>query len=157
MTQNSEKPKDPMLDFPGYLLRRASIAALAELNLRLAQLNLRHVESSLLLLIRANPGIRQGEVGNLLDIQRANMVPLVAKLESGKLITRKAIDGRSKGIWLTAAGRAMAKKANAIVQSCEQDLIERVPSELRPVVQPILLALWQGPVADWHAVAAGDS
>ena len=73
--------KDPLLDLPGYVLRRASAAALSELNQRLAPLRLRHGDAAFLLLIAAAPGSNQSEVGRILDIERANMVPLVARLD----------------------------------------------------------------------------
>ena len=135
---------DPLLELSGYLLRRASAAALNELNDRLAALGLRHTDVSLLLLIRANPGITQSQAGRLLDIQRANMVPVVARLEKRGLIKRTPVDGRSRAIRLTAAGGMLAKKSFAVVQALDQDLIRRVPAKLRQAVRPILLALWQG-------------
>ena len=135
---------DPLLELPGYLLQRASAAALSELNDRLAALGLRHTDVSLLLLIRANPGITQSQAGRMLDVQRANMVPLVARLAKRGLLQRTPVDGRSRAIRLTAAGRTLAKKSFTVVKAFEQELIERVPAKLRQAVQPILLALWQG-------------
>ena len=135
---------DPLLELSGYLLRRASAAALNELNDRLAALGLRHTDVSLLLLIRANPGITQSQAGRLLDIQRANMVPVVARLKKRGLIKRTPVDGRSSAIRLTAAGRMLANKSFAVVQALDHDLIGRVPAKLRQAVRPILLALWQG-------------
>ncbi len=135
---------DPLLELPGYLLKRASAAALNSLNHRLAALELRHTDVSLLLLIRTNPGITQSQAGRMLDIQRANMVPLVARLEKRGLLRRTPVDGRSRAIRLTAAGRTLAKKSLAVVRAFERDLLDRVPAKLRQAVQPILLALWRG-------------
>lgn len=148
MAKRSENPSDPLFMFPGYLLRRASVAALADLNERLSKFSLRHAEFSLLQLVKANPGIKPSEAGRVLDIQRANMVPLVARLEKRGLLTRTPIDGRSQAINLTAQGRALAKKAFAVVEACEKDLIEKVPLDLRSAVTPILLALWKGGLAE---------
>ena len=50
-----------------------------ELARRLAPLDLRQTDVSVLLLVAENPGITQSEVGKALDIQRANMAPLVAR------------------------------------------------------------------------------
>ena len=79
---------DPLATLPGYVLRRASTAALSGLNRRLAPLGLRHVDASLLLILGARPGTTQSEAGRLLDIQRANMVPIVARLETRGLVGR---------------------------------------------------------------------
>ncbi len=135
--------KDPLLLLPGYLLRRASAASLSELNQRLADLQLRHTDVSLLLLIEANPGITQSDAGRLLDVQRANMVPFIARLEALGLISRRQVDGRSQGLSLTAGGDALTHKAQAVIDAYEAELISRVPSELREHLVPILLALWQ--------------
>ena len=45
------------------------------------------------------------EIGKVLDIQRANMVPLLARLEAAGLIAREPIDRKSQAILLTARGR----------------------------------------------------
>ncbi len=143
MANANDKLTDPLLEFPGYLLRRASIAVLGGLNQRLEAFDLRHTESSLLQLIRANPGIKQSDACRALEIKRANMVPLVAKLEARGLISRTPIDGRSQAIALTKAGRELANAAFAVIQTFERQLTERVPKHLRSAIAPILLALWR--------------
>lgn len=134
--------RDPLSILPGYILRRASSAGGAELSRRLALLDLRTVDMSVLLLVEANPGITQSELGRMLDIQRANMNPIASGLSERKLIVREAVDGRSQGLTLTASGDVLATQAKAIVQAFETELIERVPPDLRPHVLPVLKALW---------------
>jgi DNA-binding MarR family transcriptional regulator len=136
--------RDPLKSYPGYLLRRASSALTAELTRRLADLDLRIAEMSVLLLVGANPGITQSELGRLLDIQRANMTPLAVRLRDRGLITRQAVDGRSQGLALTGAGTGLASQARAIAEHFEHELVDRVPAHLRPHVLPILSALWLG-------------
>lgn len=134
--------RDPLSILPGYILRRASAAVGAELSRRLALLDLRTVDMSVLLLVEANPGITQSELGRMLDIQRTNMNPIASGLSERKLIVREAVDGRSQGLTLTASGDVLATQAKAIVQAFETELIERVPPDLRPHVLPVLKALW---------------
>lgn len=133
---------DPLLSLPGYVLRRASAATLAELNQQLAPLGLRHADVALLILVDACPGLTQSEAGRLLDIQRANMVPFVGRLRRRGLVERRRVDGRSQALALTDSGRAVLARANAVVTAYERALLRRVPSALRPQVLPILLALW---------------
>jgi len=140
----AENAKDPLMRFPGYLMRRASLAAVADLNERLSAHELRHTDVTLLQLIRANPGIKQSDAGKSLSVKRANMVPLVARLEKRALIARTPIDGRSFGMKLTARGRALAKKSLSVVEEYERELMDRVPAELQQYVAPILIALWIG-------------
>ena len=137
--------KDPLANLPGYVLRRASAAALADLNQRLEPLKLRHADVAFLLLIDASPGISQSEAGRILEIQRANMVPFVSRLERRGLLDRTKLDGRSQALRLTAAGRTMLAKARRVIGVFEASLMNRVPEEMRPMVLPILMALWKGP------------
>ena len=115
---------DPLRVLPGYLLRRASSAALADLNRRLEEVGLRHAEASLLVLLAANPGTTQSALGRQLDIQRANMAPLVARLDARGFISRKPVDGRSEGLHLTPAGERSAADALAAMTAHEAALLE---------------------------------
>jgi DNA-binding MarR family transcriptional regulator len=134
---------DPLPTYPGYALRRAANATAAELAGRLAEVWLRQSDVSVLMLIEANPGVTASAVGRQLDIQRANMVPLLNRLEKVGLIERAPIDRKSFGLALTAPGRERVGKAKAIVEAFEAELIERVPGEHRAHLLPALEALWR--------------
>ena len=134
---------DPLLGLAGYVLRRASSAALAELNARLARLRLRHADVAMLMLIEATPGISPSEAGRVLDIQRANMVPFVARLEGRGVLRRRQVDRRSRALALTPRGRLLLRRARRVVAAHEAALLSQVPARLRPLVLPVLLALWR--------------
>lgn len=153
-TVRSARMKDPLSTLCGYLLQRASSAALGELNHRLAPLGLRHAGVALLMLVEARPGITQSQAGRVLDIQRANMVPFVARLERLGVIRRRQVDGRSQALELTSRGRLLLERARRVVAAHEAELLERVPEKLRPLVLPVLMALWQG---EARAAVAGGS
>ena len=136
--------KDPLVALCGYLLQRAAANALAELNQRLAPLGLRHAGVAMLMLVEARPGITQSEAGRILDIQRANMVPFVARLEALGVIRRRQVDGRSQALELTGRGRMLLERARGVVAAHEAQLLGRVPGKLRPMVLPVLMALWRG-------------
>lgn len=133
---------DPLASLPGYLLRRASTASLAELNQRLAEIEINHVDASLLILLGHNPGLTQSEAGRVLGVQRANMVPLIARNEARGWLVRQQVDGRSQGLSLSAEGQEQMQRTRAIIGLFEERLMERVPPELRPHVVPILGYLW---------------
>jgi DNA-binding MarR family transcriptional regulator len=137
--------KDPLAKLPGYVLRRASGATLNELNRRLEPLKLRHADVAFLLLIDSNPRISQSDAGRILDIQRANMVAFVARLERRGLVERTKVDGRSQAVALSAEGRVLLGKVRRIVDKFEHSLMDRVPEKMRPMVLPILTALWGRP------------
>ncbi len=136
--------KDPLRDFPGYALRRASVRQMAELATRLAPLELSFTEASILLMIAANPGTTLSAMGKILDIKRANMTPLVARIESRGLVERTPINGRSQGLSLSLKGLALHQKLIEVISDFEESLCERVPEHLRPSLLPILKALWEG-------------
>ena len=135
--------RDPLPSYPGYALRRAANATAAELAGRLAPLGLRQSEFSVLMLIAANPGVTASAIGRALDIQRANMVPLLKRLEDAGLIARAPIDGKSQGLDLTAEGKARLGRARTVVEAFEAELIARVPPEHRAHLLPALEALWR--------------
>ena len=130
---------DPLEKRLGYLLRRASAANMAELGAALVPLDLRPAEASILLVIDANPGCTQSDVGRLLGIQRANMAPLISGLVARDLISKTPIDGRTQSLALTSEGkkkadfaeRAMASNDAGILARLGEDLGERLTQALR--------------------------
>ncbi len=105
----------PLTNHVGYALRRAQLAVFADFITMLNQVDLRPGQFSVLTLIGENPGIVQRQVCETLDIKPANFVPLFAELERRRLTKREAIDGRSKGLYLTAKGRALTARAQELV------------------------------------------
>ena len=134
---------DPLSAYPGYLLRRAANATAADLAARLAKLDLRQSDASALMLIGANAGVTASAIGRELDIQRANMVPLLNRLEDADLIERSPLDGKSQGLDLTPAGRVKLAEARAVIEAFEAEMIARIPAEHRPHLLPALEALWR--------------
>ena len=133
---------DPLRQFPGYSLRRAASAMMAEFSARLAPLGLRFAESSAMLAIAGNAGITASQLGRMLDIQRANMVPLIARLEDAGLLRRIPLDGKSHALELTGAGEGKLAEVRAVIAEFEQWLIAKVPEEHRAHLKPALDALW---------------
>ncbi len=127
---------------PGYALRRAANAMMAELARRLGTIDLRIAEASVLLLIDGRTDATASEIGRILDIQRANMVPLLNRLEEAGLIERRPIDGKSQAVLLTGAGRARRHEADAITTAFEEDLMARIAPGHRDHLVPALDALW---------------
>jgi len=135
-------PVDPLRDLPGYALRRASSAAMQKLARELTPLDLRPSEASVLLVIEANANITQSEIGRMLEIAGANMAPLVSRLEKRELVERQPVDGRSHGLGLTAAGRALCVRAKKVMKSHEDNLLAKIPPALRAAFISTLQALW---------------
>jgi DNA-binding MarR family transcriptional regulator len=134
---------DPLSDLPGYALRRAANAMMGELAARLETIDLRLSDATVLLVVGTRADLTSSDIGRMLDIQRANMVPLLHRLEDAKLIARQPIDGKSFGLDLTAPGRKQLAEARAVVETFEAELIARVPEAHRPHLLPALEALWR--------------
>ena len=124
-------------------MRRAATAAGAELAARLAEIELRQVDASVLMLVEENPHVTASAVGRQLDIQRANMVPLLKRLEDAGDIRRIPIDGKSQGLELTARGTAHLAEAKVIIMEFEQKLLKRIPAQHREHLLPALEAIWR--------------
>jgi len=132
---------DPLSSLPGYLLRRAANAMMAELAARLAALDLRISEATVLLLLDGRTDLTSADIGKILDIQRANMVPLLARLENAGLIRREPLDRKSLAILLTDEGRTRRAGVDTMTREFEYDLLARIPPDHRPHLVPALQAL----------------
>ena len=135
-------PIDPLKDYPGYSLRRASAVNMAKLARRFAAIDLRPTEASVLMVVDANPNITQSEIGKMLDIASANMAPLVSRLADRDLVERLPIDGRSNGLVLTSIGTSIAARAKRAVVTHEEELIARIPATRRKALLAALRTLW---------------
>lgn len=135
---------NPVASRLGYQLRRASVVMMADLHEHLAPTGLRQAEVTILLLIGANPGCRQGAVGDMLGIQRSNMVPLVAGLIDKGLVARTRADGRSTALTLTRKGCGMVQTANRLIDRHEAAFLARLDAKRVPGLLAALEALSGG-------------
>jgi len=110
---------------------------------RLADLDLRISDATVLLVIVSNPGVRQSAICKALDIARANIAPLIARLDKRSLIDRKPLDGRSHGLELTPEGQRVAAQVMTIVEEHERSILHKIPEELREPFMQALGHLWQ--------------
>ncbi|MFZ2998611.1 MarR family winged helix-turn-helix transcriptional regulator [Sphingobium sp.] len=111
---------DPIASRLGYLLRRASSVMMGNLGASLAQMGLRPVEATILIVVAANPDCSQSDIGRMLGIKRANMVPLIAGLIGKDYVRKARVDGRSQALSLTDAGQAICHQADAVMTAHEE-------------------------------------
>jgi DNA-binding MarR family transcriptional regulator len=132
---------DPISHLPGYALRRASNAMMAAFARALEPTGLRASEATALTLIKANPGIAQSRLCAALDIQSANMTPMLTRLEQRELVERKPVNGRTNGLYLTGKGASVANLVHTIIDAHEAALVARIPDQHRAHLLPALRAL----------------
>jgi DNA-binding MarR family transcriptional regulator len=134
---------DPLEGLPGYALRRASALSMAQLARRLEALELRTTEVTVLMVIDANPGVTQSEIGKLLEIASANLAPLAGRLEERNLIARERVDGRSQGLSLSESGKRLTQRAKKAMNEHEASLLAKVPTSQRSAFLSALHAIWK--------------
>ena len=108
----------------GYNLRHAHGVQKQRFAAVFAPLGIRPVTLSVLGTIYENPGITQADLGKKLRIKRANMVPVMAELESRNLIARRPSDNdrRAHVVALTPAGMKLTLKLLELHRRLEEDL-----------------------------------
>jgi DNA-binding MarR family transcriptional regulator len=99
----------------GFVLRLAQVAVFKDLLAALTPFEFRLADFSALLVIEANPGLKQQALGEALRIKRPNLVAIIDQLEERGLVQRGAVPGdrRSYALSLTPAGVALLQKAKA--------------------------------------------
>ncbi|MFC2954202.1 MarR family winged helix-turn-helix transcriptional regulator [Marinicaulis aureus] len=137
---------EPLEKFLGYQLRRVSAACMAHLANALTAQNLSPTLGTVLLMIKANPGATQARIGRSLAMQRANIAPLIARLEHDGLIVRKVCDGRSFGLACTPKGEALGKRVRQIITDHEAELFRALTEDEQKQLLDLLIKM-RGSVA----------
>ena len=122
--------------FIGYHLKRASNAVLTDLARVLKPFELRMITYSALVLIVDNPGLRQSQLADAMDVERPNLVVIVDQLERRALITRDTVpnDRRAYALRPTKAGRQLYERAVKAVTAHEVALLENIPPEAQKLI-----------------------
>jgi DNA-binding MarR family transcriptional regulator len=123
-------------------MRRASGLVMADLASALGELDLKISEASVLVVIGENAGRSQSEIGRRLGIQRANMAPLVGKLEQRGLLVRGQATGRSTGLTLSPQGEALAQTVRQLIQDHEDRMFAALDPDERRALARLLKRLW---------------
>ena len=111
----------------GFNLRRAHQCAWRQYVSVIGEKNIRPGLFSMLVLVGANPGIAQIELGTHLGIDKASIVALLDRLEKAGLLERcrSVRDRRRQGIFLTSRGCAELEELIVQVRSLERQMASR--------------------------------
>ncbi len=112
----------------GYFLRRLQIEIFRDFIEALAEFDVRPAQFSVLVLIGANPGRSQAEIGKALNIERARLAKMLNELERRRWVRRRSAvnDGRSHSLFLTPAGREKLEQMKALADRHERRLAVRL-------------------------------
>jgi DNA-binding MarR family transcriptional regulator len=139
-----QKPTDLNSDFLesllGYNARRASLTILSVVFERMAALDLRPVEFSMLSLIHHNPGVTSRRLSEALAIQPPNLVGKVANMLAKGWITRQtdSQDKRALVLTLTPAGVVVIEQAEKLVVELESAASVQLTTEERETLIHLL-------------------
>ena len=131
-TENTASVQDTTLRrFLGYHMKRAFNVIQADLAATLKPFELRMLTYTALVLIVDNPGLRQSQLADAMDIERPNLVVIIDELERRELITRDRVptDRRAYALNPTLAGRRLCEKAVAAVAAHEDRLLAGLDAE----------------------------
>lgn len=123
--EQDELPLGPLETCFGFRLRRAWNILQRDFYKTVRGVGIKQGSVAVLSVISANPGIRQGTVSRLLDVQRTNMVRLIDELSEAGWINRGTVpnDRRSVSLTLTPAGQHLLDKALVQIAAHEARLL----------------------------------
>ncbi len=123
----------------GYHLRRAQVSAFQNFAEVVGPAELTPGQFGVLVVVEANPGLSQTQLGNALGIDRSTVVAVIDRLESRGLLTREPSpnDRRSHALHLSRAGAEALKRLAERVREHERTIAR----DLTDAEQASLIAL----------------
>jgi DNA-binding MarR family transcriptional regulator len=126
----------------GYELRLAQRAVFADFAVTVGRETSPGV-FGILVIIDANPGLKQTELSTAVGLDRSSMVPVIDKLEARKLVVRKPSesDRRSYGLFLTRGGVTLLARLKRRVLVHEAQVAKRLTARERATLMSLLARL----------------
>jgi DNA-binding MarR family transcriptional regulator len=123
----------------GYSVR-AQVRVFQDFAAQMASLGLTPGQLGALLLVEANHGLSQTQLGAALGIDRSSVVPLLDRLEGQDLIRRTphASDRRTHALALTEAGTALIRRILPLLDAHERRIAADLSSSERRLLMQLL-------------------
>lgn len=115
----------------GYFARRLQVWIFQDFIRRLSAIDISPAQFSVLVVIGANPGLSQAELGATLGIERARLVRMLHRLEQRSLTQRlpSSADGRRHALQLTREGQKLVVRARTLADQHEAALKDKLGPE----------------------------
>jgi DNA-binding MarR family transcriptional regulator len=115
----------------GYNLRRAQVAVFQNFAAVVGASELTPGQFGVLVVIDANPGLSQTQLGNALGIDRSTVVAVIDRLESRGLVARQPApnDRRSHALYLSDSGNATLRRLTERVRAHEREIARDLSAE----------------------------
>jgi DNA-binding MarR family transcriptional regulator len=125
-----------------YQILRTSSLAMSRLVKNLASLQLIPSNASAILVIAANPGIIQSDLGRRLGIKRANISTIISEFSNRNLVDVKS-SGRSHLLYLSEQGKMLVPEIQEIMKQHEQNCFGQLDQKNIRIAINALLAIRQ--------------
>ena len=137
-----------LIHLVGYAASRASIELKKTFARHLGPMELKAVEFSILVLVAANPRVNQKQLGRALDVSAPNMAVTLDRMVLRGWVERirSTEDRRAQHVHLTARGRALTERAEAVAATMEDAALQRLsPAERALLIELLLKVAWPKP------------
>ena len=143
LSQRIEAPEfdlDILAELAGYQLHRAEIESYRKFLKLSRRPKMTPKQFSTLVLIGANSGISQIDVGSLLGMDRATTTAVIDKLEGRKLLTRQRskADRRKHELHLTAHGKESLKEMKSRVRAHDEEITSNLTNAEKKLLRTLL-------------------
>ncbi len=118
-------------DLIGYQLRLAQRAIFADFAQTVGATDISPGLFGILVVIGQNPGLTQQALANAAHLDRSSVVSVIDKLERRGLVSRRAVDGRSNGLYLGVAGQALLRALKRKVAQHERRVAQNLSAAER--------------------------
>jgi DNA-binding MarR family transcriptional regulator len=127
---------------PGFLIRRLHQISVSifEQEMAEAEIEITQVQYAALSALDAYPNIDQNTLAGLIAYDRVTIGGVLARLVAKAFVSRRqsARDRRAHVLTLTAAGRAMVRRATPVVKQLQQRILGGLTAEERRVLVALL-------------------
>lgn len=115
----------------GYQLRLAQIAIFRDFSESLGEFDVTPGLFGVLVVIEANPGLKQTELARASHLDRSTVVSVIDNLERRRLVERRQAenDRRSNALVITNEGATLLKKLKRRVAEHEKRLVENLSED----------------------------
>jgi DNA-binding MarR family transcriptional regulator len=125
---------------PGHLIRRAQQIAVSIYSEYCRPHGATSVQFGILHTVKANPGIDQISLANLVALDRSNTGEVVGRLVDRGLLKRASgdVDRRTKRLYVTEAGAALVEAMAPDVERAQERMVEMLDDEERETFMTLL-------------------
>jgi DNA-binding MarR family transcriptional regulator len=128
----------------GFQLRMVQVAIFKDFAVSLGGLDITPGLFGALIVIEANPDLKQSDLARAVQLDRSTVVTLVDNLERRKLVERRAspTDRRSNALRLTDEGRTLLRTLKRQVAAHEKRLVANLTPDERQKLIELLLKIF---------------